>query len=86
MAGRFGGLLSGKGLQCGGINVWHFRNALLCTSDATPLTNINHTDQVLRNSHGPALTYLLASMASAIRQANSNMKLAAVTAVTPVGS
>jgi hypothetical protein len=48
MTGPNGALLFGKGLQCGGINVCHLRNAVLCSSEASALTNINHVAQVLR--------------------------------------
>jgi hypothetical protein len=43
----FGGLLFGKGLQCGGIKVLHFRHAILYASDAGMLTKLNHVVQVL---------------------------------------
>lgn len=53
MTGAFVPARAGKGLQCGGINMWHFRHALLCASDAALLMKVNHTDQVLTNRGRP---------------------------------
>ncbi len=47
MAAAWGGLLTGKRLQCGGNNMLHFRHAKLCGSGAAALTNINHIVQIL---------------------------------------